>query len=185
VISRRPAVVDITEGTVASLELWFRVLHDKMIDEMYTVSNKDVWEAIEVCGYRAFDIEKLNAWFAKWWEKKEQSSIKLPEMRQLLFPCHEFDHAQGWKFVTRKLVYESSEHITEDNPTAHRHLQLEGNVIGRLCSPPIVVASNVLTINTGSLNGARGSFRSKLIRGLFDPVDKFLHQDCDCKEESL
>ena len=132
-------VIDITEGTVASLELWFRVLHGKMTDDMYTISNKDVWEAIEVCGYRDFDIEKLNAWFAKWWEKKRQNLIELPEMRQLLFPCHEFDHAEGWKFVTRKLAYESSEHITEDNPTAHRHLHLEGNVIGRLCHPPVLV----------------------------------------------
>ena len=43
----------------------------------------------------------------------------------------------------------------------------------------------MLTIDIGSLNGARGSLRSKLIRGLFDPVDKFLNNSCSCKEKSL
>jgi hypothetical protein len=61
----RQSVIDIKEGTVASLELWFRVLHDKMTDDMYVIANKDVWEAIEICGYRDFDIEKLKGWFAK------------------------------------------------------------------------------------------------------------------------
>ena len=38
-------VIDVKEGTVASLELWFRVLHKKMADEMCAISIKDVWEA--------------------------------------------------------------------------------------------------------------------------------------------
>lgn len=37
----------------------------------------------------------------------------------------------------------------------------------------------------GSMNGARGSLRSKLLRGLFSPIESFLKQSCTCKEKSL
>lgn len=38
---------------------------------------------------------------------------------------------------------------------------------------------------SGSINGARGTLRGKLIRGLFDPVSAFLKASCDCKEKAL
>lgn len=41
-----------------------------------------------------------------------------------------------------------------------------------------------LTVS-GAMNGARGSLRSKLLRGCFDPVSSFLKQSCACKEKSL
>ena len=126
-------VIDVQEGTVASLELWFRVLHNKMTDEMYAISIKDVWEAIEVCGYRQFDLNKLkgDTWFAKWIGRKDIKTLTHGQMRMLLFPCHEFDHALSFAVLTRRLAYETAEHITEINPTEHRHLHLDGNVIGK------------------------------------------------------
>jgi hypothetical protein len=69
----------------------------------------------------------------------------LDEMRQLLFPCHEFDHARGFAFLSRKLTYGMADHITEHNPTVHNHLHLEGNVIGEwafFCSVPVSNCSN-------------------------------------------
>lgn len=167
----RQTSVDIKEGTAASLEVCFRVLHDKMTDEMYNIPNKEVWEVIEVCGYRNLDITKLNGWFAKWWANKDLMAMELEEMAQLLFPCHEFDHAQGFQFLTRKLAYEMSVHITEHNLTRHHHhLHLEGNVLGKFSSRTFQPIK--LTMHIGSINGARGSLRSKLIRGLFDPVSR-------------
>jgi hypothetical protein len=35
------------------------------------------------------------------------------------------------------------------------------------------------------LNAARGSLRSKILRGLFEPISKFLAANCACKAESL
>jgi hypothetical protein len=95
-------VIGVQEGTVASLELWFRVLHKKMTDEMYAISIEDVWEAIEVCGYRQFDLDKLKgeAWFAKWIVRKDVKTWTHAQMRMLLFPCHEFDHALGFAVLT-------------------------------------------------------------------------------------
>ena len=42
-----------------------------------------------------------------------------------------------------------------------------------------------LTFESGSVNGARGSLRSKMIRALFSPVSAFLRMTCKCKEKSL
>jgi hypothetical protein len=123
-------VIDIQEGTVNSLELWFRVLHDAMTDEMYCIPVKDVWEAIEVCCYRDFDIEKLYTWFEKWFSFMNLEELKLEDMCKLLYPCHEFDHAEGFAFLTKSLAYRAAGHIPEINPTSHRHHHLEGNVMG-------------------------------------------------------
>jgi hypothetical protein len=123
-------VIDIEEGTVNSLELWFRVLHDAMTDEMYCIPIEDVWEAIEVCGYRNFDIKRLNTWFEKWFSSTDLEELEIEDMCTLLYPCHEFNHAKGFAFLTKSLAYQMAGHITEINPTSHRHLHLEGNVIG-------------------------------------------------------
>jgi hypothetical protein len=37
----------------------------------------------------------------------------------------------------------------------------------------------------GSLNGARGSLRAKLLRGLFNPVSGFLTVNCSCSPHAL
>lgn len=39
-------------------------------------------------------------------------------------------------------------------------------------------------MHTGSINGARGSLRTKLLRGLFGPMNSFLTSGCGCKEKS-
>lgn len=48
----------------------------------------------------------------------------------------------------------------------------------------IGMSKTVLTRPTGSLNGARGSLRVKLLKGVFDPIDWFIHRRCSCKELS-
>jgi len=43
----------------------------------------------------------------------------------------------------------------------------------------------MLTISgTGSVNGARGSLRSELLRGLYSPLEGFHVQKCTCRKES-
>lgn len=100
--------------------------------------------------------------------RKDYKKLTLDEMRQLHYPCREFDHAKGFAFITKSLAYRMASHITEKNPTKHHHHHLESNEIG-------------------SVNGAKGSLRSKMLRGLFDPVGDFLNQPfpCSCKEKSL
>jgi hypothetical protein len=135
-LESKQTIIDVREGTLSSLELCFRILHGEMTDSMYELPIKEVWEVIEVCGFRDVEISKLSDWFDKWWEKKRScdtdACLDMPEMRQLLFPAHEFDNAKAFQYLTRRLAYEMSEHITEINPTLHRHLHLEPNVIGGL-----------------------------------------------------
>jgi hypothetical protein len=126
----RQSTVDIKEGTVESLELWFRVLHGTMSEDMYTIPIHEVWEAIEVAQYRGFPIEKLNAWFSNWFSRKDFTKMDIDEMRALLYPCKEFDHAHAFAKLTRHLAYNMADHITEENPTRHRDHHLDGNVIG-------------------------------------------------------
>jgi hypothetical protein len=97
------------------------------------------------------------------------------------------DHANGFAIMTRRLAYRMADHITEKNPTNNRKLHLDGNVVGKSGpqGPPFKCPNTDKAIKIGSVNGARGSLRSKLLRGLFEPVSGFLGQIRDCKEESL
>jgi hypothetical protein len=61
---------------------------------------------------------------------KDLKKLTRDEMRQLLYPCKELDHAKAFMVITNKLAYQVPDHITEDNPTVHRLLHLEGNEIG-------------------------------------------------------
>ncbi len=43
----------------------------------------------------------------------------------------------------------------------------------------------MLTYKAGQLNAARASIRFKMIKGLFNPIDTFLKQKCNCRDASL
>ncbi|KAI9649048.1 hypothetical protein NHQ30_001615 [Ciborinia camelliae] len=165
-IESKQTIVDIYDGTVKSYELWFRILHNAMIPEMYDLDVAEIYEAIQICGYRELQIHKLKDWSPKWMLGQKVDKTSLDDMKSLLYVAKELDHIKEFKFMTRKLVYGKSDHIQEDNPTQHRHLHLDHNVMG-------------------AVNGAKGNLHSKLIKGLFDPMSWFLKQRCKCKEASL
>ncbi|QSZ30748.1 hypothetical protein DSL72_000306 [Monilinia vaccinii-corymbosi] len=148
-IESKRTIVDVEDGTVKSYELWFRILHNAMVPEIYDL-----------------DIKEVVAWSEQWMSRLKVDKISLDDMKSLLYPAKEPDCIREFKWMTRKLVYGMSEHIQETNPTTHRHLHLANNVMG-------------------ALNGARGNLHSKLIKGLFDPIDWFLKQMCKCKEALL
>ncbi|TEY24523.1 hypothetical protein BOTCAL_1382g00010 [Botryotinia calthae] len=135
----KQTTVDIEDGTVKSYELWFRILHQDMID----------------------DID----WSPQWVENQKIEKKSLNDMRYFLYVIYELDHIKKFQFITRKLAYGMADHIQEANPSQHEHLHLPSRVLG-------------------SLNGARGSLRVKLLKGLFDPINWFIHRHCSCKEVS-
>ncbi|EDN90954.1 predicted protein [Sclerotinia sclerotiorum 1980 UF-70] len=51
-------------------------------------------------------------------------------------------------------------------------------------TPPMMPVKLVIDPE-GALNAARGSLHSKLLKGLFDPIDWFLSQQCQCMADSL
>ncbi|KUJ21786.1 uncharacterized protein LY89DRAFT_637739 [Mollisia scopiformis] len=162
------STIDMEVDNIPSVEVVLRALHGTMKEELYgaSVSFPDVWEIIQFCSYRQIEVLKLKGWFAKWLENALKVKLDHDDLKMLLFPCYTFDHAKGFASMTKTLAYNSAEHTTEYNPTDYRHLHLDGNAIG-------------------GLNGARGSMRGKLLRGLFDPVAAFLEAKCDCKANAL
>ncbi|KAJ8064677.1 hypothetical protein OCU04_006998 [Sclerotinia nivalis] len=161
----KQTVLDIQDGTVKSWELWFRILHDRMVPEMHEVEVKEIYEAIEICGYRRMDIQRLVDWSPKWFLNQKIDKISLNDMRSLLYVAKELDRIKEFHFMTRKLAYGMSHHVQEENPSRHRHLHLPHAVMG-------------------ALNAARGSLHSKLLKGVFDPIDWFLDQKCSCRADS-
>ncbi|KAF7955219.1 uncharacterized protein EAE97_000478 [Botrytis byssoidea] len=163
----KQTTVDIEDGTVKSYELWFRILHQDMIDDMYDLEAEEIYEAIQICGYRQMHdgIKKLRDWSPQWFKNQKIEKKSLDDMRSFLYLTHELDRIEEFQFITRKLAYGMADHIQEANPSRHRHLHLPSRVMG-------------------SLNSARGSLRVKLLKGVFDPLDWFIHQRCSCKELS-
>lgn len=123
-------IIRIKDGSVKSVELCFRMLHNTMIDEMYHIPIEDIWQALYIWEYRALDIKMLNPWFVGWMGNKDLKKLNDGEMAQLMTPCLMLDHAVAFAWITRRKAYESAEHIVEENPTEHHHLHLEHNVIG-------------------------------------------------------
>lgn len=104
-------------------------------------------------------------------------------LQELVYLCYELDHAEGFKIVTRRLVYESRGHIKESNPSEHPHLCLPERVMSKsailgdgACTDPIVIVV--------SLNAARANLRYQLHEKIYQ-VDEFLDSLCACKEYSL
>ncbi|KAF7864262.1 uncharacterized protein EAF02_010230 [Botrytis sinoallii] len=164
----RSSTVPVYFGTLKSLELWFRIVHDVMVDEMYDIKVVDVYEAIEVCGNREWDIFKLSksTWAREWMNRQKHRELDLDGMCRLIYLAKELDFPREFMYMTRKLVYGTAEHIKDRNPTNHQHLHLDHTVIN-------------------ALNGAKGNLRCKILKGLFTPVGAFLGQRCECKKDSL
>jgi hypothetical protein len=121
-------LVDLNDDTVVSLELWLRCLNGAMTEDMYKIPVEEIWHSPEVCRKYFLKVEMLNAWFTLWWDSQDQDHMKIDNMRELLYPCHEFEHSIGFSFLTKFLAYNVAGHITE-NPTHHRYLHLGHHVI--------------------------------------------------------
>ncbi|KAK6607092.1 hypothetical protein H4I96_02496 [Botrytis cinerea] len=164
----RSSTVPVYFGTLKSLELWFRIVHNVMVDEMHDLQVVDVYEAIEVCGNREWDISKLSksSWAREWMNRQKYRELDLNAMSRLIYIAKELDFPREFMYMTQKLVYGTADHIKDRNPTKHQHLHLDHTIIH-------------------ALNGAKGNLRCKILKGLFTPVGVFLQQSCECKKDSL
>jgi hypothetical protein len=86
----------------------------------------------------------------------------------VLFPLWKFNHAQGCGKITKFMAYKMFNHLREQNPTDHAHLHLPVRVMA-------------------CLNGAKGSLRITLGRGLWNPVKPLIdgNSTCSCKEKTF
>ncbi|KUJ21789.1 uncharacterized protein LY89DRAFT_608287, partial [Mollisia scopiformis] len=161
-------IVDLENANPIAVELWLRYFHGKLDDESLKIPIGELRALIECHRRYFFPLEKLNKWFEQWMEHKGGKKMKkfsLDELRKLMYPCQEFNHAQGFAYATKKLVYETPGHVHEDTPLAFGHLHLEPRIIG-------------------AINAARGSVKMKLHEALY--INRvFLNASCDCRKEGL
>lgn len=131
--------IELKEDSGASMDIWFRVLHDAEL--VYDVPLEEMWRLVTACDKYHLNLKMLKPWFATWYRRHDidqyYQNWKIADMhdsdhltpRSLLYPCWIFDHAVGFMRATHFLSYNSIGHITEHNPTIHRHLHVENRVI--------------------------------------------------------
>lgn len=121
--------VEIHEDTVQSVELWFRILHGNIGDGSYSIERKEIWEAIALTRKYFFHIEKMSSWFATYWSRLDKNKLELDGLKELLYPAQAFDNPIAFAYVTKTIAHIGEDHIEERNPTRHRELHVEGQVI--------------------------------------------------------
>ena len=109
---------------------------------------KGVWEVLAAAHKYGLDPKSSAAkmWFLKWylanstnanWKRQGVNKrFDFKDYQSLLFPCHTFDYAQGFKAATQYLVYHAKGHITERRPDGflHDHLRLDQIIIRKFDS---------------------------------------------------
>ena len=146
-------LVPLKDDSVASMNIWLRILHDT--DPDYYVPLEEMWRLVAACDKYHFNLTLLKPWFAEWykkydskqyyrnWASKDDHRIVRLDPRSLLYPCYIFDHAEGFMEATRFLSYNSVGHITEYNPTTHHNLRLPSRVIRKICYLSLVLVADL------------------------------------------
>ena len=122
----RQSTVTQKEDVVTAMEIWFRAVHNAIIESTYDVPLSEMWNLIAAADKYEWDIRKLNDWFAQWHKKNFKADL---DTRQLVYPCYRFDHAVGFAQATKALAYNSLGHIEEFNPTKHYQFHLPPRII--------------------------------------------------------
>ncbi|TAQ88031.1 hypothetical protein B7494_g3641 [Chlorociboria aeruginascens] len=121
-----PGMIQIEEEHVTGMEAWLRIFHETNNAQMSKLSIGEVWNTICVGRRYSLDLKKAESWLASWLGRnggaRNLGKFNVEELRQIIFPCHEFDHAEGFATATRRV-------ICEKNPTEHIDLHLEQRII--------------------------------------------------------
>ncbi|MCJ1381297.1 hypothetical protein MMC17_004407 [Xylographa soralifera] len=155
--------ITLEEDRVASMEIWFGVLHNALIDTSHDVYIEEMWHLVKACDKYHLVIRNLKSWFATWYGKQDFKELSKAE---LLYPCFIFDHAQGFAAATKHLAYNGRGHIEEENPTSITNFHLPHRVIQQI-------------------NAAKGRLRIILHIHLFTPIDALLDARCPCSAPTL
>ncbi|KAL9634571.1 MAG: hypothetical protein Q9164_004018 [Protoblastenia rupestris] len=132
--------IRLEDDNVMSMEIWLRVWHK--LSNIYTAKLEEMWHLVAACDKYHLDITLLKPWYALWYQNHDidhyyanwsnhRKDNRVLSPRSLLFPCWRFDHAKGFMEATHFLVYNSTGHVTEYNPTPYYRYHLESRYIGR------------------------------------------------------
>ncbi|KAI4268281.1 MAG: hypothetical protein L6R38_007907 [Xanthoria sp. 2 TBL-2021] len=168
------AIVTLKDWTIASMKIWFQVLHN--VTPNFDVPIQAMWHMVKIADYHRIDLLRLKDWFATWYERRpiddwyaQYQTLGLPNPKWLLYPCWAFDHPKGFMRATEFCAYRYTHHVGEYNPTRFYDLHL----------PPRII------LDKEQLNAAKGRLRTILHRELYEPNDKLLRATCTCKEKTL
>ena len=181
-------VITLEEDRVFAMETWFRQMHGTLTENStHNVSLSEMWHVTAAADKYDLCILDLKEWFEDWYKRKptiDSKDGKHLEARQLLYPCYRFDHASGFARATKYLAYNSTGHITENNPTDHKELHLPHRMIRE--SLNLLFFSLHLTFNLEEqINAAKGRLRTVIHSRLFEINEELLNADCACKAETL
>ncbi|CZR57053.1 uncharacterized protein PAC_06942 [Phialocephala subalpina] len=164
----KASIIDLEYEHVKALELWFRHLHGCLVNDSFKIPIVELRAIIDCSQKQGFPLDKLNVWFEKWMINnggEEFSRFSLANLRDLLFPCQEFNHAKAFAVATMKLAYDTPGHVHEEPPTKFPELHLEPRIIT-------------------SINAARGSLKMKIHEYLYINRE-FLNASCRCRKDGL
>lgn len=100
--------------------LWLEMLHGCLNVRSYQAQIVTVWHVLRIAD--KYDINPTcadaGAWFDQWFFAQSSRGLFTTNenVRQILFPCHAFDHALGFSTSTMWLAYNSTGHIEEKRP---------------------------------------------------------------------
>lgn len=184
---------EIKGDSLPALEIWLRLLHGCLDKTKLGASISTIWNLLVLAQKYNFDghCPELKDWFFAWYAENIATRGTIGEVtcRELLYPCYFFDHAPGFAAVTKHLAYNMRGHIEEHMPAGvdpiHKEHHMKNNrVIGKANHRTSALISKSLTLPLGSLNGARGSLRTKLHSRLYDPCYSLLGwATCRIKEK--
>ncbi|KAL3422905.1 hypothetical protein PVAG01_04652 [Phlyctema vagabunda] len=161
--------ITLKEDSPISIELWFRALHGNMIDAHYELPTKYVWETIQLAKKYDLCVQKLESWFAQWYERLNIRTLALSDLVQLLLPCQTFNHARGLANVSARLARHCKGRIECVNRRAVDNQNFLTNAY--LCTPD-------------AINHARTSIRRQIEHQLLNVLPKFCKNTCSAMAES-
>jgi hypothetical protein len=88
-----------------------------------------LWDVVFSNRFFMIDFSYLDAWFALWYYKNDDEY----HGSNLLYPCFQFNHAEGFLSITEGMVYDQA-HIKEYRSEKHPDLHVPPRVISQSCS---------------------------------------------------
>lgn len=125
-------------NSIKCMEILLRAIHEA--PQIFSAKLEDMWHLDHACKKYRVGTSTLETWFADWYEqhdieqyyrnfRRKSETEELLDPKSLLYPCWRFDHAEGFRRASHFLVYNSTGHVTEWNPTENLHCRLEGRII--------------------------------------------------------
>ena len=106
-------------------KLWLEMVHGRLSEQSYYAQISTVWHVLRIADKYAINPKCADAgrWFDQWFfvQSAEGLFTRNDNVRQILFPCHAFDHALGFTTCTVWLVYNCAGHIAEERPKEFEH----------------------------------------------------------------